>query len=59
MSAIRHKKGLETRAEFNTIMEKFRYKKFYADILWLHSMRMMDKEEMAQLQADFSLKKLI
>lgn len=32
---------------------------FNANIHWLHSMRMIDKEEMAQLQADFSLKKLI
>ena len=32
---------------------------FNANIHWLHSMRMIDKTELAQLQADFSLKKLM
>ncbi len=32
---------------------------FNANIHWLHSMRMIDKEEMEKLQADYSLKKLI
>ncbi|WP_029035616.1 hypothetical protein [Salinimicrobium terrae] len=32
---------------------------FNANIHWLHSMRMIDKTELAQLQADFNIKKLI
>lgn len=32
---------------------------FNANIHWLHSMRMIDKTELAQLKADFSIKKLI
>ena len=32
---------------------------FNANINWLHSMRMIDKEEMARLQADYGLKKLM
>lgn len=32
---------------------------FNANINWLHSMKMIDKTELAQLQEDFSLKKLL
>lgn len=32
---------------------------FNANIQWLHAMRMINKEELEQLQADFSLRKLI
>lgn len=32
---------------------------FNANVLWLHQMNLIDKTELAQLQADFSLNKLI
>ena len=32
---------------------------FIANVLWLHQMNLIDKTELAQLKADFSLKKLI
>ncbi|MGM1057254.1 MAG: hypothetical protein ACQEWG_15310 [Bacteroidota bacterium] len=32
---------------------------FLTNIHWLHSMRMIDKTELAQLQADFNLKKIM